>query len=301
MSTIAIITATYNHPEELRRLYKSLERQTSNDFRWIIINDGSDDQTEEVVKDICRNSILEVVYQFQNNGGKSRAINRGLDCLKEELFVLFVDDDEILNPNAIEIVKEYAKKYQNKGCVAIDFNHYELNSKKRLANYDQKDDYFMSVQERKAKGISSDGYTGYFVDAIKSFRFPVYKMEKYVGPSVLMMLVSRKGKILWSREVLGGTSYLENGITKSGRMLRVKNPCGMISYCVLLQENGSNMRIKILYSILGYAYVYLAKYLHHDLDAVKYKALNRFFKLPGYLIGIYWRKKYLRQDFYRGN
>lgn len=291
---MAILTATYNHPIELKRLSDSLTKQTDQVFRWIIIDDGSKTETGITVKkEIIPVCSFEVSYFRQENSGKAKAINCGLDMLGEETFVLIVDDDEVMLPNAVETVKKYVKKYKDKGCVMIDFHHYDLETKKRLANSIQKKDYFMSIQKRRARGIRSDGYTGYYCKPIKDIRFPVFQGEKYVGPSVLAMLAQRKGNILWANTVIGGTSYLAGGISDSGRKLRVKNPCGMLVYCQLMQEKDAGFFVRFLYSVMGWAYIFVARDSGINVLESEGSCFVAFTRMLGKILGWGWKKRYV--------
>ena len=123
MYKIAILTATYNRSNELLRLFESLKLQNDKEFSWLIVNDGSDENTEETLRLISQSDAVNVDVINKKNGGKSSAINLGFDCLEQNAeFILIVDDDEILEPYAIETVKRYFDKYVNTDCGVIHFN-----------------------------------------------------------------------------------------------------------------------------------------------------------------------------------
>lgn len=87
--TVTVFTPTYNRADLLPRLYKSLCGQVYTDFEWVIVDDGSKDKTEDVVKSFIEEECLNIHYIKQTNGGKHRAINRGLKAAKGELFFRF--------------------------------------------------------------------------------------------------------------------------------------------------------------------------------------------------------------------
>ena len=291
MKKIIVLTPTYNHPEHLKLLYESLKKQLYKNFIWLIVDDGSKIETFKTIEKFQKEDILDIKYIRQENQGKSSAINQGFNEISTELFVLIVDDDEYLFENALENVSKYVDKYKDTNCGVIDFLHSFKNKKN---DYKIKEDYFMTLQERKNRRLDSDGYTGYFVKALKNTRFPIYKNEKYIGPSVLLMLVSKNWQVLWSNCILGETEYLEKGITAQGRKLRINNPQGMIHYCMLLQEEDSNIFIKLKYSIYAYAYLYYSKlgkkiFIKNNIDFNKFIFWAKF---PGFILNIYWRIKY---------
>ncbi|KJG19995.1 hypothetical protein UB37_15825 [Photobacterium iliopiscarium] len=102
---ISILTATYNRSELLSRLYNSLINQTNYNFEWIIVDDGSDDDTEQKVENFIRLAKFNIKYIKQLNQGKHAAINKASEYINGEYVVLIDSDDELI-PNAISIIKD---------------------------------------------------------------------------------------------------------------------------------------------------------------------------------------------------
>jgi glycosyltransferase involved in cell wall biosynthesis len=98
---VSILTPTHNRSEKLKRLYLSLEKSTYKDFEWVIVNDGSSDNTEDVVKEIILTSTFPITYVFQEKSGKHVAMNKLYDLAKGEYCFQIDDDDELL-PDAME-------------------------------------------------------------------------------------------------------------------------------------------------------------------------------------------------------
>ena len=288
MKDIAILTATYNHPKELAELYASLLGQRDGEFTWIVVDDGSAPETGELLRRIEGEGRLDILAVSQPNGGKSRAVNRGLDAMSDEVrAVVIVDDDENLRPDAVETVRRYADKYAGTDCGVIHFTR--LDEKGRpMADPEIREDFFMSYQEFKSRGWFVDGYVCYLTDKLGDQRFHIYEGEKYIGPSTLFMRVSRNCRILWSAAVLGDTEYLAGGITKQGRKLRANNPRGMIEYCSLMQENGSSLKNRLAYSVHGYAYMQFLDKKDRPKDTPFLPAA----RLPGRLLARRWKKRF---------
>lgn len=99
---LTIFTPIYNRAYIIRNLYESLKAQTAKNFEWLIVDDGSTDNTREIIENfIAEKNDFTIRYCFQKNGGKHRATNRGASLAEGDLFMV-VDSDDILTPDAVE-------------------------------------------------------------------------------------------------------------------------------------------------------------------------------------------------------
>ena len=101
--TYTVFTPTFNRANTLHRVYESLKAQTFKDFEWIIVDDGSKDDTETVVKNFIENSNFPITYTYQENQGKHIAWNKGVSLAKGKFFVCADSDDSFL-PNSLEFM-----------------------------------------------------------------------------------------------------------------------------------------------------------------------------------------------------
>src|SRR5260370_21551906 len=99
-----VFTPTYNRASTLPRVYESLKAQTFRDFEWLIVDDGSADNTREVVEKWQGEAAFPVRYIYQRNQGKPAAYNRAVQEARGELF-LFIDSDDACFPQALERLK----------------------------------------------------------------------------------------------------------------------------------------------------------------------------------------------------
>ena len=110
---ITVFTPTFNRAYKLDDLYESLLKQTEQNFIWLIVDDGSTDNTEEKVKGWIKKGEMEILYYFQENAGKMQAHNKAVLECRTELF-LCVDSDDYLVEDAIEkILKKWLKRDRN--------------------------------------------------------------------------------------------------------------------------------------------------------------------------------------------
>lgn len=96
-----VFTPTYNRAHTLDRVYRSLRAQTLRDFEWLIVDDGSTDDTRALVESWTRKASFPIRYVYQENRGKHFASNRGLELALGEFFLTADSDDEFV-PNALE-------------------------------------------------------------------------------------------------------------------------------------------------------------------------------------------------------
>lgn len=293
MESIVILTATYNHPEELNRLYKSLIEQKDKVFTWVVVDDGSRQETADAIDQFKADNILDIVAIRHENKGKSRSINAALNIIGSNAdFILIIDDDECLYDSAVRIVRKYVIENKGTVCGAIHFNRFDSDKNSVIADPYFDHDFFMSYQMHKARKFSADGYVGYFTAKLGKLRFTEFGNEKYSGPATLMMKVTADSNFLWSKEILGVTSYLDGGITKQGRRLRVRNPLSMIEYCTQLQVKDSGLLYRLVYSMQGFAYMKFSNRKYKELLTLGLP-VNRFNKLmylPGLLLYCKWKK-----------
>lgn len=106
MLRYTIATPTYNRANVLHRVYDSLRGQTYRDFEWIVVDDGSSDNTGAVVDGWIREADFPIRYIYQENGGKHTALNTAVQNAAGELFVI-ADSDDTFRADALEVMLKY--------------------------------------------------------------------------------------------------------------------------------------------------------------------------------------------------
>ena len=100
---ITIFTPTYNRGYCLSQLYNSLLKQTSSKFIWLIVDDGSIDDTKEIVTQWIKEDIIKIQYENQENQGMHGAHNTAFDLIETELCTC-IDSDDFMPDNAVELI-----------------------------------------------------------------------------------------------------------------------------------------------------------------------------------------------------
>ena len=110
---LTVLTPTYNRGKYLPRIYDSLKNQTNNNFKWVVVDDGSTDDTAKIFEDIEKdNSILDISFYHKENGGKHTAINFAMPYVDSDL-VLILDSDDYLTNDAVQLISDKWQQYKN--------------------------------------------------------------------------------------------------------------------------------------------------------------------------------------------
>ena len=96
-----VFTPTYNRAHTLHRVFESLCEQTFRDFEWLLVDDGSTDNTKELIETWVKMADFPIRYFWQENSGKHIAYNSGIREARGQMFAV-LDSDDALVPNALE-------------------------------------------------------------------------------------------------------------------------------------------------------------------------------------------------------
>lgn len=290
---LGIVTATYNRKKLLKRLYKSLNNQVDINFTWIIIDDGSTDETLSYIDDMS--SSFEIRYFYKINSGKAKSLNYAFKNNKDIDLFIVVDSDDYLLENAISTIRSYALKYNDDQIGALFFK-YQFKNGKILGEEKEtyNNDIILSRIEHDSKFDKIDGCICYFNKTVKKYQYPEIKGEKYVGPTVIQLKMSDEFKIIFSNEVVGVAEYQENGLTDSGRKLRIKSPKSMMVYCHYMQDKSFNLSTRVKYGVMANAYYYIGNKYNRNVNEANLKRLRipKKYKAMGIILGIFWMYKY---------
>lgn len=122
-TTLTIFTPTYNRAHTLPRLYQSLCRQTDKDFQWLVVDDGSTDDTRLLIDGYIKESIIPVDYIYKENGGLYTGYNAAYEHIDTELNVC-IDSDDFMPDDAVAMIIDTwrargSSKYA--GIIGLDF------------------------------------------------------------------------------------------------------------------------------------------------------------------------------------
>ncbi|WP_027701377.1 glycosyltransferase family 2 protein [Metaclostridioides mangenotii] len=279
---ITVFTATYNRAYLLENVYNGLKSQTLpiDMFEWLIIDDGSDDNTRELVEKFITEDKLNINYVYKENGGKHSAINVAMKHAKGELTFVLDSDDEIVE-DALEIVRDEWDLIEDKsgfnGVIGLcAYPNGEVIGSKMPE--DVKECPFADLFFKY--GVEGDKTIIFVTDILKKFPFPEREGINFLPESVVWFEMSKFYKIKCVNKTLRKSDYLEDGLTKN--MFRKKSLKGRaLEFLILTNQN--------TYPINKYPYMWIKNYINlarYSLlsGSSHFKEINGFFNKFMYII-----------------
>ena len=243
---ITVFTPAYNRAKYLPKVYESLCKQTYKDFEWVVVDDGSTDGTAELfhlnenVNDNENPSIFpsfnsfKVRYYYQENGGKHRAINRGVQEAKGESF-LILDSADTLPPRSLELINYYYQQIKDDasfGGVCGYMAHHDGTIIGR--GNDEKVLDANSIEMRYKYGIQGDMLEVFRTEVMREIPFPDIPGEKFVPEALVWNRIACKYRLRVFHEVVYYRDYLDGGLTDKIVKIRMTSPiASMMTYAEL--------------------------------------------------------------------
>lgn len=263
MKELTIFTPTYNRAYILPKLYESLCKEPTDDFIWLIVDDGSSDNTHDIVDKWQKEGRIEIVYHKQQNGGKMRAHNKGVELCSTPLFFCIDSDDQIAE-GAVEKIKKisYLLKEDNSlsGIVAKRFIVNRLSSN-NLPNLQRS-----TLHDIYKIGFKGDTSLVFKTSVLREYAFPEIEGEKFVTEAYVYNQIDQKYELLIMNEYLMRCEYQEDGYTVNANSLYLKYPKGWAMYYAQYYNYYANtMRDKIKYMAYYISMCKLAKMSFMDI------------------------------------
>lgn len=290
---ISVLTPAYNRAYKLPELYGSLLQQ-SEDFSWVIIDDGSTDNTEFIVQSFIKENKIDIVYVKKRNGGKHTAINEGIKLCNSELTII-VDSDDRLLPNGLSDIRKYYLKYQNCSNVGCwTFLRCGKNGDIRITV--DKDEFLDNYIRYRIKGNRPGDMAEVFLtEVLKKNPFPEFPGERFLSEDVVWIEIGKKYDSVYINKPIYECEYLEDGLTSNDKIVKFKSPYGsmlrgkqlMYFKCGMVQ----NIKGAIIYDC--YRREIVDGKLPEELVLTKYQELLTFLLKP---LGKVYNRKWKKYD-----
>jgi glycosyltransferase involved in cell wall biosynthesis len=288
---ITVFTPTYNRGYIIENLYLSLKRQTNRNFEWLVIDDGSTDNTKDLFDQyIAEENDFKIIYKRIPNGGKHRAINLGVKMAQGELFFI-VDSDDYLTNTALEkiIAIESCIEASQKETFCGICGQRGYSENKMIGTSFSGDCLDATALQQAKYGITGDKAEVYYTAVLKKYPFPEFKNEKFLTECVVWDKMAFDGyKLRFFNDIIYICNYLPDGLTANANKAFIDSPKGWGLY---LYQCGLFQKIHGLNKWKKY-------YIYYDTFAGKFSnneiAKNLHMQIPKFYALIFFMKLYYR-------
>lgn len=291
MATLTVFTPLYNRINTLKRTYESLKRQTSKDFVWLIIDDGSTDNPYEIIKEwIKTNNGFEIKYVYKENGGMHTAHNTAYENIDTELNVC-VDSDDYMPDNAVELIVNCWNENKNKGYAGIIALDFADSTKKVIGKELSTDKESTTLMGYYNNGGFGDKKLIYRTDIIKATPpYPVFDNEKYVALAYKYHLIDEKYELKILNECVCIVDYQMDGSSTNMYRQYVRNPKGFAFWRKEQMKHSINIKQKFKACIHYVSSSLIAKNKHFVKESPE-KFLTLLSIPIGYILKVIVMKK----------
>ena len=298
---ITVFTPTYNRGNLLNRLYQSLCRQNYKEFEWIIVDDGSLDDTSSIVniiQDKHPYGDFSILYYKKENGGKHTAVNTGVQKAHGDLFFI-ADSDDILPPNALQIVAEVWEqtKYDNTIGGICGFDG-DINDGSIIGTGFPKEVHLLNIElsnhinigyidattrdVRFKLKVDGDMKEVFRTSVLREFPFPEINGERFCPEVLVWNRIASKYKLRHIDKIIYLVEYQKDGITSAITRSRMNSPiASTMTYAEMLDYDIS-LKWKIRSAINYWRFRYCIK--NKALKAPEVKWYWRLFQIIGLLM-----------------
>jgi len=270
---ITVFTPTYNRAYIIENLYRSLQRQTFRDFEWLVVDDGSSDNTEEVIARWQQDgNDFPIRYYKKENGGKCRAINYGVDLAEGELF-FNVDSDDYLTDDALEKVALWESTLPKDGrfCGVVGNLGTSPTETPNTPWPEAYRDASLLERYEEASSHPIDGERAwvFYTEFQKKYKYPEFEGENFITPAVTWNRMAHDGYLIRIYDdIIWVYEYQPDGLTMQGNMRFIKNPQG---HAVSIKEKADFLH----YSLKDRMKMWYTYYCDHSFCEEQYRLTKK--------------------------
>ena len=282
---ISVLTSTYNRGNLLKKLYNSLI-QNSNynvDVQWLIIDDGSKDDTKNIVKDFKDENKIEIKYFYQENQGKMLAINKLVKEANGDL-IIECDSDDYFTEDAFDIIKNEYQKCDKSDIYALCFFKYDQNGN-NMGNLFKNEKTTMFDLYFK-EGENGEKALVFFADVRKKYKHELEHNEKFVTEARMYHKMDVKYKMICINKPIMICEYQKDGYSKNIIKQFKNNPYGYYKYFQEILEKDMkgvkfSKRLYVIKHYILFGKLINAKKSLNKIMSTKNKILYCLLYVPG--------------------
>ena len=221
---ITVFTPTYNRAYSLPNLYDSLCKQSFVDFEWLLIDDGSTDNTRELIKQWELERKIKIRYLFQPNSGKHVAINKGVKEAEGEIFFIVDSDDYIISDGLKKINAIFRDISDDDDFAGISGIKVQVNGDSVSTGWKETIIDTNALDIRYKYGITGDLAEVFKTKILEKYPFPVVVGERFCTEALVWNRIALKYKLRYTQEPLYVCEYRADGLTANSIRIRRKSP-----------------------------------------------------------------------------
>lgn len=238
MPFLTVFTPVFNRAYIITQLYDSLCRQTDKNFEWVVVDDGSDDNIDELMAGFVADGKIDINYIKQPNGGKHTAINRGIKEARGQFFII-VDSDDYLTDNAVEWIRHTSEliaednRFAGISGIRIHPDGSKIGGGENFGNIDAN-----AIDIRLKYGVTGDLAEVFKTTVLRQYPFPVFEAEKFCPEALVWNRIASKYMLRYCHQGIYVCEYLADGLTaKITRMRRNSPRASMTFYSELFHKH----------------------------------------------------------------
>lgn len=249
MVKITVFTPTYNRAYIISNLFESLKRQSFKNFEWLVIDDGSSDETEVLFQQWSRqDNDFPIRYYKQKNGGKCRAINRALGLANGKLFFT-VDSDDYLTDDALEKIADWESKLPEAARFCGVAGNLGTSFTETSNTIFQEEYYDGSLLDRY-RNVNGERAIIFYTDFHRQYLYPEFEGENFMTEAVVWNRMAHDGyKMRFYNDIICIYEYKDDGLTRAGSKVFLNNPRG---YGLWLKEKAEFEHASIIEKLKMY-------------------------------------------------
>lgn len=254
---ITIFTPTYNRAYIITKLYESLCKQINKNFEWLIVDDGSTDNTEALIKGFIAENRIIIKYIKQPNRGKHIAINTGVKVAKGDLFFI-VDSDDYLTFDAVDwLLSQWAEVKDNPKFVGVSGIRINVDGAKigGGGNFETIDADTIDIRNKyHIEGDLAEAWRTY---SLRKYPFPDTQGERFCSEGLIWRRVSKGHFVRFVCKGIYICEYLGDGLTNNVVKIRVDSPINSgLNYAEYIKYSNVSFKEKVLGAINFWRFMY---------------------------------------------
>lgn len=285
---ISVVTPTYNRGDLLKKLYQSLvdNLEFEGKIEWIIIDDGSTDNTKEIIEGMIKEEKIEIKYKWQENQGKMKAINQAIEEVTGEL-TIECDSDDYFCKNVFSMIQKDYEKYKNeKDIYGICYLKYDQKGNNMGGDFKKEKTTMFDLYFKE--GETGEKAIVFISEIRKKYKHELEKEEKFVTEARMYHKMDLNYKIIGKNEPIMICEYQKDGYTQNIEKQFKENPFGYYQYFKeILQHDmkGTSFkkRIYVIKHYILFTYLTQNKKSRKEIKNISNKMLYLILYFPGIL------------------